>query len=359
MDVRFEFRSYGRSLCPPMHTHHGLWKERLGILLRFQDHNGRTGFGEIAPLPWFGSETFDQALRFCQEFSQQFSQQSRGSISLAHIHAIPNTRPACQFGFESAWIALHSPNPPHHLDMPMDILTDIPNHRLSGLLPTGEAALTHWRSPVQAGYQTLKWKIGVASLEQELTWFQALHHHLPPSIQLRLDANGGLTRTTAHTWLTLCDTLNQSTQRIEFVEQPLSPEDRDGLIHLSQTHSTPIALDESIVTLPDLHQWLRQDWPGIFVIKPAIMGFPSALEKVCHTLDLVLSSVLETAIARQAILKLAHTLNPHRALGLGIDHCFSPTDPLTAALTTPPAHLWNRVPPPSPPPIPGSPHPTP
>ena len=35
--------------------------EREGIVLRLENERGRVGFGEVAPIPWFGTETLAEA----------------------------------------------------------------------------------------------------------------------------------------------------------------------------------------------------------------------------------------------------------------------------------------------------------
>ena len=55
------FRRYRLPFRAPLHTAHGLWTERTGIIVRLSDPEGRSGFGEIAPLTDFGTETLVQA----------------------------------------------------------------------------------------------------------------------------------------------------------------------------------------------------------------------------------------------------------------------------------------------------------
>ena len=73
MLYKFDFRTYQRNFKPPLQTSHGIWDVREGIILRLVDKNGRIGWGEIAPLSWFGSETFEQALEFCQQLPAKIS----------------------------------------------------------------------------------------------------------------------------------------------------------------------------------------------------------------------------------------------------------------------------------------------
>ncbi|MEG4485311.1 o-succinylbenzoate synthase [Microcoleus sp. D2_18a_B4] len=101
MLYQFEFRTYQRKFKRPLRTSHGIWDIRSGIILRLVGENNQIGWGEIAPLIWFGSESFEQALDFCNSLS--------GNISSEMIFAISGEWPACQFGFESALSNSRSP----------------------------------------------------------------------------------------------------------------------------------------------------------------------------------------------------------------------------------------------------------
>ncbi len=317
--VAFEFHGYRRPFSPPLRTHYGSWYWREGIILRLTDGQGRQSFGEIAPIPWFGSETLEQAIIWCQ--------QQTGLLTVDQVMQIPPSLPACQFGVESAWAGLASS--PRATFSP----------RLSALLPAGERALHRWRSHYQKGIQTFKWKIGVQDFATEVRVFQALMPHLPTGVCLRLDANGGLTFAQAVQWLEYCDRWGQ----VEYLEQPLSPDQLPVMQALSRDFATPLALDESIATVAQLRACYDQGWQGLAVIKPAIAGFPSRLRQICHDygVDGILSSVFETVVGRQAGLALAaEIMNPKRAVGFGTDHWFAPTDPLQQ--TTAEA-LWQQL----------------
>ncbi|MBE9059649.1 o-succinylbenzoate synthase [cf. Phormidesmis sp. LEGE 11477] len=302
--IAFEFRAYRRLFRRPIKTNHGIWKYREGIILKLSDHQGRTGFGEVAPLPWFGTETQSQAIAFCQQMPTR--------LSVGDNFSILPTLPACQFGFELAYRNLTRDIHCAELDI----------RHYSALLPAGEAALNAW-SPLWAmGHRTFKWKIGVAPVAVELAWLSQLMERLPLGAQLRLDANGGLCEIVAHHWLDRCDRLGR---RIEFIEQPLPPNCFDGLTKLARRYQTPIALDESVTALDQLKAHYYRGWRGIYVVKPAILGSADRLRQFCEDcpIDLVVSSVFETDIGRQALIDLAIALqassseNPRRALGMG------------------------------------------
>lgn len=305
-----------------MITNYGKWREREGIIIRLTGTNAGVGWGEIAPIPWFGSESLEQALTFCSQLPPL--------LNFDEIATIPNSLPACQFGFESAWAEMkgcevrgvghEAPN--------RDVGGQRARQEASGmnsvLLPTGKAALAGWQKFWQRGDRTFKWKIGVADLESELALFQELMAELPKGARLRLDANGGLSFWQAERWLQVCEPFP-----VEYLEQPLPPNQFEDLLKLSTQYSTPLALDESVATLEQLTTCYEQGWRGIYVIKPAIAGFPSRLRQFCqsHTIDAVFSSVFETAIGRQAGLKLAAELgNCDRAMGYGTAHWFNDSD---------------------------------
>lgn len=310
MLYQFEFRTYQRKFKRPLQTSHGIWEIRAGIILKLTDENGQIGWGEIAPLSWFGSESFEQALDFCRLLPAHISSETIFSIS-AEL-------PACQFGFESALSKEDN---------------EEENNRYSGLLPAGEAALSALQMLWKQGYRTFKWKIGVAAIEQELNVFQQLIKAMDDlgdreKALLRLDANGGLNYSQAETWLKTCDNvlgIPNFSVKIEFLEQPLPVTQFEEMLELSAVYATPIALDESVANLDRIQECYDQGWRGIFVIKPAICGSPSQLRKFCqtHNIDAVFSSVFETQIGRQAALNLATELFPNsRALGFGTDCWF-------------------------------------
>jgi O-succinylbenzoate synthase len=167
---------------------------------------------------------------------------------------------------------------------------------------------------------------------------------------LRLDANGGLTLAEATQVLEGCDQCHQ----VEYLEQPLPPDQFTAMQQLAQQFRTPLALDESVATIAQLEEHQRLGWDGLWVVKPAIAGWPDRLRQFWRrqnpqrrqNLNLIFSSVFETPIGRQAALALAQEYAqeyaqavPHpRALGFGTLGWFEDDwDTLT------PDQLWERL----------------
>lgn len=193
-------------------------------------------------------------------------------------------------------------------------------------MPTGEKALSQWQEIYQQAKEkqaevTFKWKIGVKSIIEEIPLFEKLSQALPRDVKLRLDANGGLRNNEAKRWLSVID----ESGKVEFLEQPLSPEQFETMLQLSQAYSTSLALDESVATLQQLKDCYKKGWHSIFVIKPAIAGSILALRNFLNSnlIDIVFSSVFETSIGQQKALQLASELtNCSRAVGFGLNHWF-------------------------------------
>ncbi|MDZ8138669.1 MAG: o-succinylbenzoate synthase [Nostoc sp. DedQUE04] len=327
MRYQFKFRPYQRRFLRSLTTNHGKWEIREGVILRLTDETLKVGWGEIAPISWFGSETIEQALDFCRQLP--------GEITDEIIFSIPDELPACQFGFESAYEMRSWESGVGNVNWGSKFFSmpnaqcPMPNAQsFSALLPSGKAALNQLETLWQQGYRTFKWKIGVDAIADELEIFDSLIQTLPAFTKLRLDANGGLSYEEANLWLRTCDNLKENPElplEIEFIEQPLPVEQFQQMLELSTSYETAIAIDESVATLGQLAACHQQGWRGIFVIKPGIVGSPSRLRKFCqqHEIDTVFSSVFETAIGRLAALQLAAELSQNnRAIGFGIDHFF-------------------------------------
>jgi O-succinylbenzoate synthase len=225
---------------------------------------------------------------------------------------------------------------------------------VAALLPAGREALAAVAAKTELGFRVFKWKVGVGDNDEELGLLDDLLARLPGGARLRLDANGAWDRRGAERWLERC-----AERPIEFVEQPVAPSARgadDLLLGLAGDFPTPLALDESLVHDGDVERWLAAGWPGLFVVKPALLGDPVA---VCARLaqakaGVVFSSALETAVGAQAALRLAFAWRgERRALGFGVYPLFAdarfdgpPAAPFVSATDIArlnPEAVWNAL----------------
>jgi o-succinylbenzoate synthase len=307
---KFTYSIYQRPFQQPLKTSHGVWKIRAGIIIQLTDDCSVSHQGEIAPISWFGSESIEQAILWCQQVGD--------IITTAQIYQIPDYLPACQFGFGSALTAFNAVS-----SAPVTILA------ISALLPSGAAAIAKLPALFAQGYSTFKWKIGVLPIAEEVAIWRQLMMALPENAKLRLDANGGLSYSQAQQWLKICS----QEPRIEFIEQPLDIYSLEQMQEFAKVNNPPIAIDESVATFALLQAAHAQGWRGIYVVKPGIAGFPWRLAEFItqHQLDVVFSSVMETSVGRDAAFRLASGLKLTRSMGFGVDEWFVEMPTLVSA----------------------------
>jgi len=300
----FGFRRYHLPFHQPVRTAYGVWTEREGLLLRLEHESGAVGFGDVAPIEWFGTETLAEAEEVCRSFGDHVASDA--------LTRLPDRFTCLRFALGSA---LGEPGDP-----------DFENKKalpVAAWLSAGRAALDQVAAKAEAGFRTFKWKVGVADIADELPLLDDLIAELPNGAKLRLDANGAWDRRRAERWLERC-----AERPVEFVEQPIAADAKgaqDLLLGLAHDYPTPIALDESVMNTGDVTRWLSLGWPGIFVLKPALLG--DAVEAIRFLekarAAVVFSSALETAVGMKAALRLAFAFRGEpRALGFGVGPLF-------------------------------------
>ena len=357
MHYRFQFRRYRLALRAPVRTAHGPWAELEGVIVRLAAEGGGVGYGEAAVIPWFGTETADEAEAACRELGEH--------VDDARLESVPARLACLRNAIASARFEIGQVSDrPNGRESGMGQVTDLTYLPVAALLPAGRAALAGIAPKAEAGFRTFKWKVGVGDAADELALLDDVCAALPEGAKLRLDANGAWDRRTAERWL------ERSAERpVEFIEQPCfagagetttrRAKADDLLRGLAESFPTPIALDESIAGEGDVERWLALGWRGIFVVKPALLGDAAgALEKLAAAkADVVFSSALETAVGARAALRRAFAWKPPggagRALGFGVWPLFADArcdGPHTAAFLRVedverlnPEGVWNAV----------------
>jgi O-succinylbenzoate synthase len=260
------FKGYQRRFRKPLRTARGEWSVREGFLLRVEQ-DGVVGYGEVAPLPEFGSETVAAAEAFLRELEADPALE------------VGDALPCCAFALSAA----------------LQGGRELREYAVSALLMAGEAGLGDCGQKVAAGYRSFKWKIGVEPIARELAWARQLLAGLAPGCRLRLDANASLNGGELEQWL---DVLGAFPEQVDYLEQPLACGEEVAMAQCSAASGVAIALDESL-NGRDGAKWLEPGaWRGPLVIKAPLMGDAGALAARLGPVagQVVLSSVFETGI---------------------------------------------------------------
>jgi O-succinylbenzoate synthase len=325
MTYRFEYRRYRLPFRMPVRTAHGGWTDREGVVVRLRElsesGSDATGWGEAAPIPWFGTESADEVEAACRELGDRCDEALLAAVPerLGCLrHALATARDEIEAATREATSVAAGPS-----GAARDYFG------VAALLPAGRSVLERLPPLVDAGFRVFKWKVGVGDIADELALFNDVCAALPTGAKLRLDANGAWDRRKAERWLERC-----ADAPVEFVEQPcfappsgatqgaaLRRREDDLLLGLAGDSPTPIGLDESLVGDGDIERWLGAGWPGVFVVKPSLLADPAgALARLERAkARVVFSSALETAVGARAALRTAFAWRgERRALGFGV-----------------------------------------
>ena len=258
MHLKIDIKPFSFQLNQTLKTSKGELNTKKGWLLRIKNPRGEYGWGEVSP--------FDQSeLEECGELLKSLKSETSRQTLETGIAIWPGP---LAFGIGAALAEIDgligSVKKGGWLQAPPSAI----------LLPSSKSLfssidlLIKQQKPTNCPL-TLKWKIAIESKNKEKELLSQILKHLPKNARLRLDANSGLDRIEAKEW----GKHFLEEPRLEWLEQPLAPNDLDGLYELGK--QIPVALDESLLIKPSL----RTSWKGWQVRRPLLEGDPRILLK--------------------------------------------------------------------------------
>lgn len=205
------------------------------------------------------------------------------------------------------------------------------------------------RDRIDAGFTTVKMKIGAIGIEDELALLKSVRGEFSAKdIILRVDANGAFDARTAPEVLKRLAELD-----VESIEQPVPPGLYEVMEELCASSPLPIALDEDLIgmntrdTKADLLDSVK---PQRIVVKPSLVGGWMAAEEwialaKARGIEWWITSALESSIGLNAIAQWTATLDLRGAQGLGTggvysDNIPSPLEAIEGALYYRPEREW-------------------
>ncbi len=246
MSLETTFERVSLPLADPFTISRGTQTAAENVIVRISDEGGMTGIGGAAPSSHYGetAETVTAVLPDLLGVVEEIDDPHAVHEIESSMAAVVNDNPAAR---SAVSIAIH--------DLAAKRL-GVPLHRLWGLDPsrtpatsftigldTIERVREKTAGAVAAGYPVLKIKLGT---DRDRELIEAVRDEAPDA-GLRVDANEAWTPREA---VAKCDWL--ADHDVEFVEQPVSAEDTDGLRFVYERSALPIAADESCVTLSDV-----------------------------------------------------------------------------------------------------------
>lgn len=272
---------YRLPLRKPWQTHLGRIDVRHGELHRLTDSDGRTGWGDAAPLPAFGIDR-QAACHFAEECARLDLEAQRAEQTL------------------HTWLGAQTDS--HSVAV---------NANLGSLLACAPAAIVAAQA---AGFSVIKLKVGIAPLAAEIAHLRMLTAALPTGLRLRLDANAAWPEDQARAFILACHDLP-----IESLEEPLAQPTALSLKTLQQQAAFALAIDESWHLIDDA--FFASPCVDRLILKPArIGGLRAALalarKAALSNIDCIITSSLESACGILACAHLAAAVAPNACHGL-------------------------------------------
>ena len=311
----------------PLETARGVTRLREGLLVEIRSATGLRGYGEAMPLPGFCLESLESARVALSKALPALVGREADDLesNLALADGLTTSAISARGALDSA---LH------------DLAARARNLSVADLLAPGSdravavRALLAAKTPrevaavgrhaVDAGFQTVKLKIGATSIDRDLARVTRLREAVGEACAVRVDANGGWEEAAAAGALR-----DLAPARPEFVEQPVAATAIESLARLRADSPVPVAADESLCQPGGPQTLLDLGAADLLILKPAALGGLRAAQRLAERaqdagIGVVVTGFLDSAIGDAAALQLAATLHSEKhAAGLGSQQLFA------------------------------------
>ncbi len=290
----------------PLHTRHAFTiarprhRQDYAVWVRLTDDEGVTGWGEGNPIPYYGETP--ETMRAALDAYRPILESAAGPFALQEIEAATQAALRGNAAARAAIIAA--------LYDLMGKRTGLPVYSLLGLDPN-RAPLSSFtigiarpeeigdRLREAAEYPILKIKVGSKRDEEVLS----IIRDGAPAKQIRVDANTAWSPKQA---VRAIERLSRFD--LEFVEQPVSAHDIDGLRFVRERSPLPIIADESCMSCADIPR-LVGAVDGINIKLAKCGGIREALRMIhtarAHDLRIMLGCMVESSLGIAAAAHLA------------------------------------------------------
>jgi len=308
---------------------------RDGLIIELISSDGLKGYGDVAPLPGFSSESLTKAEHELRKVSEELPglalphnlEKLEGGFAkwLAEFHLSSSA----QFGLEMATLALLSQQRKISLSKLLCGADPVPVP-VNGLL-IGETAdiCAQARELLAQGFKSFKLKVGTLSLKDDIARVKAISDILRGKALLRLDGNQAWELDDAIIFFK-----EVGMDVVEYIEEPLAK--IDDIPAFYNEALIPVAVDESLRD-NELEKFRELDGIDIVVVKPMICGGIERSWRLIQEarergMQVVVSSAFESGVGVSCLVHLAACTNHHVAAGLDTFRWFA-QDILATPLT--------------------------
>ena len=316
----FKFSLFSLKFKKPIKNSSFTIKTRSGFIIKITDENNFIGYGEVSPLPGFSAETLDECEVVLNTLYYRIISKSANKEEfdlIEELHSISNL-PSLLFGIEQAVISLLI----QRKDL-SSLLTNEKRISINGIvgIKSKDETFREIDNLLIKNFKTIKIKIGVNSVEDDVEFVKQVSNRIDDSIKIRLDVNGSWDYQQAEFAVN-----NLPQDKIELIEQPVY--NIDELVMLSDFSHIPIAVDESINNTSEAKDIIERSNITTIVLKPSILGSIIQTISLIRSAEnlgkkIIISSAFESVIGRSALVLLASFVKGNHAHGLNTAAYFS------------------------------------
>lgn len=324
-NLELTYSPYSINLAQPFRTSKGDIEERKGFIISLRSGSKAEGIGEAAPLPEFGSESYED--------DEITLKNLRLNIKLDLNNLIPSIEeslsqfihlPALRSGMEQALLNLVCVERKTTLSELFNkpVAKNISVNGIIGMVDN-EVAVDKAKSLKADGFRAIKIKVGREIFSDDLEVVKNIRQAAGKNIKLRLDANGKWDKNAA------VNNLKQLEETdIEYIEQPVSS--LEEFKDICNETSVPLAADESLRSYADAINIIRNNLASVLILKPMMLGGLTPAMDIIDEAErnqkkVVISSSFETSIGRSIAIFAAGILKEQTAHGLAVADYFKDT----------------------------------
>lgn len=298
-------------LTEPLSTAHGPIESREGLLVRF-DHRGEAGLGEATPLPGW-TESLEDCEAALERALDTYENEGH-SAALLELDA--GTVPAARHGFATALLDADARADGVPLARWFDPDASLGSVPVNATIGDGSVAATTAAAEdaVAGGFDCLKLKAGVRSVEEDVERVRATMDAVGEDVTLRVDANGAWDAETAQRALDSFEEIG-----VAYVEQPLPASDLEGHAALGRG-SVGVAIDESFREFTAA-EVLDAGVADVVILKPMVLGGPGNAHTIAMRareagIEPVVTTTVDAVVARAAAVHVAAAIPAVEPCGL-------------------------------------------
>ncbi|OGU74323.1 MAG: o-succinylbenzoate synthase [Ignavibacteria bacterium RBG_16_34_14] len=315
--LELTYTPYSLKLKKTLQTSRTTITERKGFILKLKSQTSAVGIGEAAPLPDFGSESYEEDEKVLENFKLNLRVDIENlNESLEENLNDYNSFPSLRCGFELAILNLICNE--RKTTIPALLRRNYPDSILiNGVI--GFTSLERVEETtsdlIQKGFTTIKVKMGRDDFEEDLKTIKKIRETVGYNLKLRIDANAKWNKDEALEYLKRIESFD-----IQYAEQPVK--DLTDFLFLKEKINIPLAADESIRSFKDAEEFVSKKAASFLILKPMMLGGIIPTLNIAdlakeNGIQTVVTSSFETVIGRTGVVNTAAFINNNLAHGLG------------------------------------------